>query len=390
VSTGPNGPAPPPAEPAGLYLHIPFCSAICPYCDFAVQIARPEARAAFVTELVSEAALWRDWSEPFDTVYLGGGTPSILPPESLGQILSAVRSNLPVLDDARIFLEVNPEDVDGARANDWAHLGVATVSLGVQSFDDAELRWLGRRHDAKQAMGAVRTCIEAGFSTVSVDLIFGLPGQTAPGWDHSLATAAGLEVDHVSCYQLTIHAGTAFGRRRDRGRLTELPENDQAGFFELTHERLARSGYAAYEVSNFAAAAVHRSRHNRKYWRHTPYLGLGPSAHSFDGQYRWWNVRGPHAYRDRVANGQRPIEGSEKLSNRDLALETLMLSLRTTEGIDLDAFRRRFGHDLAAVNLPLIAELETGGYLQPRTGRHLAPTIAGLAIADGLAARFEI
>ena len=293
-------------RPAGLYLHIPYCSAICPYCDFAVRTGRPDQRAAFVDRLIAEIGLWADWAVPMDTVYLGGGTPSILEPALLGGILETVRDQLPVRPQARITLEANPEDVNADSVAAWRELGVATISLGVQSFDDEELRFLGRRHDRRQALGAVETCLAGGFSTVSLDLMFGLPGQTPATWQQNLATAVALAPQHISCYQLTVHEGTNFARRRRRGRLVEMPNDEQAPLLELTHRRLADAGWQGYEVSNFASAPEHRSAHNLKYWHHTPYLGLGPGAHSFDGKRRWWNRREVAAYAAAVDNRTPP------------------------------------------------------------------------------------
>ena len=333
--------------------------------------------------------LWREWREPFDTVYFGGGTPSILDADRLVRLLDAVRTHLPVRDDARIFFEANPEDVTHETVSAWRALGVHTLSLGVQSFDERELRFLGRRHDASHAQAAVRECVATGFDTVSLDLIFGLPGQSADTLRESLGTAVALGPDHISCYQLTVHEGTAFGRRRARGRLVEMPEDEQAARYALIHEVLARGGWRAYEVSNFARETRHRSRHNMKYWRHLPYLGLGPSAHSFDGTRRWWNHRGIAAYRAALDGGERPVAGSERLAREDLALEALMFGMRTTEGIDLRAFRRRFGVDIAARNRRFVDECLESGLLE-RVEDRLMPSAAGLAVADALAARLEL
>ena len=375
-------------EGAGLYVHIPFCSAICPYCDFAVRVGAPPRREAFVRDLLREMALWREWRVPFDTVYFGGGTPSILDAGQIVLLLDAVRTHLPVQDDARIFFEANPEDVTHETVSAWRRLGVHTLSLGVQSFDDRELRFLGRRHDASHAQTAVRECIAAGFDTVSLDLIFGLPGQSADTLRASLDTAASLGPGHISCYQLTVHEGTAFGRRRARGRLVEMPEDEQAARYTLVHDVLGHGGWRAYEVSNFAREPRHRSRHNMKYWRHLPYLGLGPSAHSFDGTRRWWNHRGIEAYRAAIDGGERPVAGSEALSKDDLALETLMFGMRSADGIDLRDFRRRFDVDLAARNRRFVDDCLASGLLELAEGR-LMPSAAGLAVADALAARLE-
>jgi oxygen-independent coproporphyrinogen-3 oxidase len=385
----------------GLYLHIPFCSAICPYCDFAVLTGGPAVRARFTETLIAEAGLARAfWAgpEPMDTVYFGGGTPSALSPDELARILEAVRATLPVDPAAWVFLEANPEDVTAASLRAWRGLGVRTLSLGVQSFDAPALAFLGRRHGPEEAKQSVRLAREAGFDTVSVDLIYGLPGETAEGWRRTLEQAVALEPDHLSCYQLTIHEGTPFGFRQERGQLAELPEPDQAERFLFTHAFLADAGIPGYEVSNFARSPEHRSRHNQKYWYHVPYLGLGPSAHSFSGLQapggprRWWNRRKLRPYEASVAAGEPPVEGSEALTAGDLALEALLLGLRTYDGIDLARFRHLYGVDLAdagSANAAAAERLVEEGLLVPRGGQ-LAPTPRGLAVADFLARSFEV
>jgi oxygen-independent coproporphyrinogen-3 oxidase len=388
----------------GLYLHVPFCSAICPYCDFSVMSAASPARQRFASRLAAEVSLagpaWRD-PRPIDTVYFGGGTPSQLPADDLGRVLDACRTHLALAAPAPwIFLEANPEDVTPEACAAWRALGVRTLSLGVQSFSDETLRFLGRRHTAREARAAVEAALAAGFDTVSVDLIFGLSGQTAEDWREDLAAAVSLEPQHLSCYQLTIHPRTRFGIRARHGQFTELPEDDQAALFELTHRFLADAGWPAYEVSNFARAPIHQSRHNRKYWDHTPYLGLGPSAHSLAAAdaaspaRRWWNERGTPQWEKRLAAGERPIEAQELLGPSDLAEEALLLGLRTLAGIDLDGLLARYGVDLLAANDTLVARLVDEGRIVVRTdaggGQWLVPTLSGLAVADGLAAAFDL
>ena len=399
----------------GLYLHVPFCSAICPYCDFSVVHAASPARPRFALRLEAEVSLaGRDWPDPrpFDTVYFGGGTPSQLRPEELGRVLEACRTHLAFEVPAPwIFLEANPEDVTVEACAAWRRLGVRTLSVGVQSFSDEALRFLGRHHSARQARDVVETALAAGFDTVSIDLIFGLRGQTGDDWRRDLATAVELRPQHLSCYQLTIHPNTRFGVKARHGLLAELPEDDQADLFELTHRFLADAGWPAYEVSNFARSPGHQSRHNRKYWDHTPYLGLGPSAHSlavFDASLagtavsptgsvaarRWWNERLTPRWERRLAAGERPVEAQEVLGPKNLAAEALLLGLRTTAGIHLDDFTTRYGIDLLAANDTLVARLVEEGRLLVRSdaegGEWLVPTLSGLAVADGLAAAFDL
>jgi len=380
----------PEARP-GLYLHIPFCSAICPYCDFAVLTGGAERRQRFVDHLLCEISIWsaeRAPLESIDTIYFGGGTPSALAAEDLARILAAARANLSIRNDAEIFLEANPEDVTVESVRAWRDLGVRFLSLGIQSFDADALKFLGRRHTPDQARRSVEIAHEASFETISIDLIYGLPDQPFEIWQRTLETAVSLATDHLSCYQLTIHEGTPFGSRLARGRMAELPEEAQAKLFLFTHEFLRDHGYPGYEVSNFARSPGHRSLHNQKYWRHVPYLGLGPSAHSFSGNRRWWNERDLKPYEARIDAGEKPIVGTEELTRQDLALEALMLGLRTLDGIDLDAFRERYGVDLRKSNEPLIERLARDGLLKLE-GSALVPTLAGLAVTDSLARAFE-
>jgi len=383
---------PPQKEPvasAGLYIHVPFCTSVCPYCDFAVTIAGDERRAAWADGVVREAAMYGDGGLVFDTVYLGGGTPSSVALERLASVLGGLREKLEISGDALCYLEVNPEDVTSESTAAWRRLGVDVISLGVQSFADRELQFLGRAHSATEGWAAVETLLEASFDTVSVDLIYGLAGQSAEQWRLQLEHAVALGIDHLSCYQLTYHRGTIFGRRLDRGVATELGEPVQAELFFLTHQFLADNGYEGYEVANFATAPAHRSRHNQKYWDHTPYLGLGPSAHSFANGRRWWNRRKLRLWQSAVEEGRRPIEGEEELSPEQLALEALMLGLRTTEGVDLTRICNRYGIDFQADNAETIDRFCESGHLR-LDGDHLRPTLAGLAIAETLARSFVL
>ncbi len=387
------------ATAPGLYLHVPFCSAICPYCDFSVLTGGAERRAAFADTLRQELDLWGErlagGSSPgtfaaaaIDSVYLGGGTPSSLLPSQLAAILEQARARLAVTASAWLAMEANPEDVTPGSLGDWRALGVHTLTLGVQSFDDAALRFLGRRHDAAQARRAVKLALAAGFATLGVDLIYGLPGQEAEAWDRDLEAAIELGPQHLSCYQLSVQAGTPFGFRRQRGELRELGEHGQAALFRITHRRLAAAGYAAYEVSSFSRGESHRSRHNGKYWRHVPYLGVGPSAHSFDGRRRSWNHRKLGDWERAIHGGAVPVAGEEVLGPGELALEVLMLGLRTREGVELGRLQA-LGFDLPAANGPLLARLQHDRLLRLEEGR-LVPTLEGWAVADGLAAAFDL
>jgi len=374
---------------AGLYIHVPFCTSVCPYCDFAVLIAGEERRLAYLRGVSHEASMYRDLGLRFDTVYLGGGTPSSLDPDKLERILDSVAVHLDIDSNATVFLEVNPEDVSTRTAARWRELGIDVVSLGVQSFDDEALRFLGRRHDATCARRALDELQAADFRSVSIDLIYGLEGQTSAAWRRQLDEAVSRSVDHLSCYQLTFHEGTVFGRRLAHDRMAEIDGERQADLFMLTHVTLADAGYQGYEVSNFAAGAEHRSRHNLKYWSHVPYLGLGPSAHSFDGGRRWWNRRKLRLWQRDLDTDLLPVDGDEQLSSDQLALEAVVFGLRSVEGIDLGSLERRFGVELLAANRRKVESFETIGHLRVE-GSSLRPTMAGMAIADAIARSLDV
>ncbi len=381
------------SDSAGIYVHVPFCSAICPYCDFAVTVGKAEARARFVRNLLAEidtfATAGAAWLDGADTIYFGGGTPSALEPAQIDEILGHIRERLPVADDPWIFLEANPEDTNPDTCAAWRAASVRTLSLGLQSTVDPDLRFLGRRHHRESAIESIEAARHAGFATLSLDLMYALPDQDDARWTRQLDDIVALEPDHVSCYQLTIHDGTHFGKLAEAGRLAEMPDDAQRTLFERTHRRLAEAGIPGYEVSNFARSLEHHSRHNRKYWYHVPYLGLGPSAHSFDGASRWWNRRDTNAWGDAIERGDSPVEERESLTASDLALEAVMLGLRTYDGIDLAHLSSRFGLDLVAPNQELLEALAKEAVANV-DGARIRPTIGGLAIADTLARRVTI
>lgn len=367
----------------GLYVHVPFCSAICPYCDFAVVTDDGDRRKRYVERLLRELEARTELSG-FDTLYFGGGTPSLLASDDLFQICE--RASL--TEDARVFLEANPEDVNETSLARWRELGVSTLSLGLQSFDDDVLSFLGRRHTGADSHTAMEAAHEVGFETLSIDLIFGLPDQSLRAWQETLRSALAHEPDHISCYQLTIHDETLFGRHKREGKLEEAGDDLQAELFLETHRALAEAGYAGYEVSSFARGGKHRSQQNEKYWNHTPYLGIGPSAHSFDGRTRSWNTRSLFSWQRQIDSGARAIAGEETLDDDALLLETIMLRLRTADGLDFDDVSERFHVDLLQCNRELVDRL-CDEKLVELSGRCLRPTVQGLAVADSLATSFE-
>ncbi len=367
----------------GLYVHIPFCLRKCGYCGF-FSVTDRECFPEFLTALGREAALHGPGWGRFDSLHIGGGTPSLLPADDLVRLLDDLRTCFTIDPAAEITVEVNPGDVDPQYLRTLRSAGVNRLTIGCQSFDDAVLAFLGRRHTARQALAAVEAARGAGFANIGLDLIFGIPGQSADHWRQTLAGACSLGPDHLSCYQLTIEAGTPFARRHNSGEIALPDDETQADLFLATSRTLADKGFLQYEVSNFARSRGTESRHNSKYWRHTPYLGLGPAAHSFDGRRRWWNVRSVEGYIAELRAGRLPAAESELLTADQLRTEALFLGMRTSEGVNLGEFRRRFGQDLRGEKADLIARLAKEGLVELRDGC-LRPTRAGMAVSDSLA-----
>ena len=371
-------------ERAGLYVHVPFCSAICPYCDFAVAKQRAGDGERYVDALTREARGWRrrvGKEVAFETLYLGGGTPSALSEEQLETLLTSLRSALPMTEDCFVIFEANPEDVSRAAVKRWRELGVHGVSLGLQSLDDDALRFLGRRHSGREGRSALDVLLSEGFEWLSADLIYSLPGS-AP--DHFAMELARLpDLPHLSCYELTIHEGTPFARFEAKGRLTQLPNVAKARWFHAVHEALCERGFEHYEVSNFARHGA-RSRHNTKYWSGVPYLGLGPSAHSYDGVRRWSNIAPWAGWSEAVSRGVAPLAMVETLDGEARRLEELMLRLRTSDGVDLEGFAQRHGADLRRSHAAALERRCADASFVMEDG-WLRPTIDGMAIAERLA-----
>jgi len=371
---------------AGLYLHVPFCRTRCPFCDFAVTTDRGRVREwleAVAKEMVLRSESWRI---AFDTVYLGGGTPSLLEVEMVEWILAEARSRFRIKSGAEVTLEANPGTMG---AGDFARLreaGVNRLSLGVQSFHEEDLVFLGRDHSVKDSLESFRNAREEGFGNVSLDLIYGLPHQSPARWEEVVERAAALRPEHISAYQLTYERGTPLTRRKERGEFRDLSEEESRERFLHTRRILEEAGYRHYEVSSYARREDLESRHNRKYWEGAPYLGLGPSAHSYREGVRSWNTPRTSDYVEALGSGRDPVAGSETLSREEAILERIFLGLRTARGLRLDLFREDFGTDLRETHAMVLAELiEKGlGILEANLFRL---TARGLAVADGIAAR---
>jgi oxygen-independent coproporphyrinogen-3 oxidase len=371
------------AKTPGLYIHIPFCLSKCPYCDF-YSVSSISMLPAFLEVLFKEMELYRGMIGPCDTVYIGGGTPSILNPRQLEAILKRVRENFQLLPNPEITLETNPADLDQASLASIRALGINRLTIGCQSFDQAILAFLGRRHSANQAVNAIEAARSAGFTNIGLDLIYGIPGQGIDAWMDTLRRALSFAPEHLSCYQLTVEPGTLLGISYRQGAFSLPDEILQHEFFIKTAAMLEDAGYVHYEVSNFARDMTLASRHNQKYWDHTPYLGLGPGAHSFSANRRWWNYRSVDRYITALTSGRLPVEASEGLTREQLQLEALYLGLRTKKGIHLQDYAARYRYDLLTQKGDRLTTLQDEGLIAIEDG-YLYPTRAGLAVADSLA-----
>lgn len=323
---------------AGIYIHIPFCKRICGYCDFFKSTslaAMDDVHAALLREISSEAGFIPD--RHIDTVYFGGGTPTVFPPEKLQEIIDRIGTLWDCSRLSEVTLEANPDDLTEEYVKRLRGTDINRLSIGVQSLHDDELRKMNRRHDAAQAVGAVKLAQDAGFGNITIDLIYGLPFSDACRWERTLEEACALGVQHVSAYHLTIEQGTAFGRKALRGEMSSVDEAESERQYAILHGILTREGYEHYEVSNFAREGF-RSRHNSGYWTGEHYLGVGPAAHSFDGSLRRWSVGDV----DRYLSGA-DIYESERLTDEQMYDEYVMTSLRRAEGVDLQELERRFG-----------------------------------------------
>lgn len=327
-----------------LYIHVPFCARRCSYCDFAIAVRRDTPSGAFARSVLDEWASWLDHAAWVDaphlaTIYFGGGTPSRLSGPALVEILRRIQADRNVEQDAEITLEANPEDVTVAAAETWRAAGVNRVSLGAQSFDPAVLEWMHRTHSREQIESAVRVLRHAGFQNLSLDLIFGLPEHLGRDWPEDLDRAIALEPTHVSLYGLTVEQRTPLSRWIVQGRCRAPDDDRSADEYLAAHQRLEAAGFEHYEVSN-ACLPGHEARHNSAYWSGAPYIGLGPSAHSFLGKERRWNVREWAAYERAMRSGREVVAGRERVDETRRRLEQLYLGLRTNRGVEADRLAR--------------------------------------------------
>jgi len=369
---------------AGVYIHIPFCKSFCHYCDFYSTTDNSETES-FVQAVMLETAMQARYldGETVETIYLGGGTPSLLTVAQTGQIISAVRENFSISNDPEITVEVNPDDVYEGYFRELAGTGVNRVSLGVQSWNDKRLKYLGRRHDAAQSAKALGLAFKEGIINVSADLIYGLQGMTTGDLKHDLEETFGWPVTHLSAYHLTIEEGTRFGKMKKEKKLTEPDEETSNAMFSLLGNMCREKGFIHYEISNFALPG-YISRHNSAYWKQIPYLGLGPSAHSFNRTSRQWNVSDIKKYIRSISGGKVPFE-KEDLDRLTTFNEYVMTSLRTMWGIDLEHIEAYYDKELHDYLVNLSGKYIRYGLMR-REKNTLVLTDQGRMISDNIIA----
>ena len=367
---------------AGIYIHVPFCKTRCAYCDFystTLEELKPRYIDAVCQELLMRATYLL--GEPILTVYLGGGTPSQLSAEELKKLFYCIDKVYGLRDCQEITLEANPDDLTEEYVEMLASMPFNRISMGIQTFHDPTLQLMGRRHTATQAIEAVHRCQDYGFDNISIDLIYGLPGETPERWRQDLQTAFSLGVQHISAYHLTYEQGTRLWEMLQQGKVSEVDEDTSVELFRMLCDEMQQAGYEHYEISNFALPG-YRSRHNSAYWREVPYLGCGPSAHSFDGSSREWNVASLSDYIMAIEQGHRDFE-HERLDINTRYNEMVMTRLRTCEGIPLSALQQRFGKIYHDYCLHLAAPFIRQGLLEQQ-GDTLRLTREGIFVSDDI------
>ena len=330
---------------AGIYIHIPFCKQRCTYCDFYTEVA-PQFIPSIIDSMIKEIDIRKDYlhNSVINTIYFGGGTPSILHSGQFSDLFEAINNRYLVAKDAEITFEANPDDLTSEFLASIRLLPFNRLSIGIQSFDDEDLKRINRRHTSKQAVEAVVKAQAAGFTNISIDLIYGLPFQTIESWERQLDKAFSLHIQHISAYGLTYEEGTPLWKQRESGKIKSVDDLTMNKMYLLLLEKMKQNGFEAYEISNFSLPGF-RSRHNSSYWKQEPYLGIGPSAHSYDLLSRQWNIASIQEYIRAINSGTLFFE-REELTLNDRYNDFVMVSLRTSEGIDVTLLRLEFGSEL--------------------------------------------
>lgn len=369
---------------AGIYIHIPFCKQACHYCNFHFSTSL-QLQNGFSAALLKEAALQQPYlgRVPVHTLYFGGGTPSLLPEAELQRIIDKIREYYNLSPDAEITLEANPDDITPAQAAAWRTAGINRLSIGIQSFFEEDLRWMNRAHTAGQALQSILTVQEEGFDNITIDLIYGGPTLPDEHWHQNVQQAIDLHIPHISCYALTVEPQTALDTFIRKKKYTPVDTEDQARQFLLLLDWMENAGYEQYEISNFSLPGK-RSRHNSAYWKGALYLGLGPSAHSFNGTSRQWNIANNALYIKALQNDTIPFE-KEILTPVQRLNEYVMTSLRTMEGLDLRLIKEQFG-ETSLQQLHALAQPFMEQQKLVLLDHRLVLTKEGKLFADGIAA----
>jgi oxygen-independent coproporphyrinogen-3 oxidase len=371
---------------AGIYIHIPFCKKLCFYCDF-YHVVSVKDNSAFIDALLKEASIRKDYleNEPVSTIYLGGGTPSVFSIKELETILNTLYKLFKVTDDCEITIELNPDDVLSGYLEGLKSHNINRISLGIQSWRDSDLKLMNRRHDSAQAVIALKETLAAGFENVTIDLIYGIPGMTLKEWESNLDFSFSFDIKHLSAYHLTFEEGTVFGKMLEKGMISEIDEDDSAAQFNLLVEKAESAGFIQYEISNFGKPGFF-SIHNSNYWKQVSYLGLGPSAHSFNGYSRQWNVRDLKGYIKSVNAGKSFFE-SEELDTKTRFNEYIMTSLRTMWGIDLEYVEGMFEKEGYDYVMNLAGKFKNYGLMKLEK-KSLVLTNQGKLISDNIISEF--
>ncbi|MEP6742356.1 MAG: radical SAM family heme chaperone HemW [bacterium] len=376
-------------KPAGIYIHVPFCRSRCSYCDFATGLYESALAERYVAGVISEIKSWREVDRPeiVDTIYFGGGTPSLLSPVQLEALLHAVRKRFQVSPNAEVTLEMNPGTVTAETLSGFRELGINRASFGAQTFDDHALAKLGRSHTAEDTLRTYSLLRAVGFDNVSFDLIAGLPGQTLDGWTRNLEQAFALRPEHLSFYLLEVHEGTPLAGHIRTG-LQPAPDEDLAAeMYQVMLEHATEAGYEHYEISNLCLPGF-KSRHNTKYWTGAPYYGFGCSAHSFDGESRRWaNERDVWKYVALVERNESPITEDRRLTEDDRRAEAVFLGMRMMSGVRTDEFKELFGVDLRAAHADDLQNFQQAGLIE-FDGDLLKLTRAGALLSNEVFAAF--
>lgn len=379
---------------ASIYIHIPFCRKACHYCNFhfSTSLHQKPALVHAIEKEIHQSPVPAGVvpERNISTIYFGGGTPSLLEISELTQLMNAIYSEYNVADDAEITLESNPDDITEEKLQAWKQLGINRLSIGVQSFDDSDLQWMNRAHNASQAVACIQLAKSFGFHDLTIDLIYGTPTLSDEQWKQNIETAISLGINHLSCYALTVEEKTALHHFIKKGKVSPVDEAKQSRHFNILMELAEAAGFEHYEISNFAKPG-HRSKHNSNYWSGKAYYSFGPAAHSFDGnRTRWWNISVNPTYVDAINNHQ-PAFSFEILNDAERFNEMIMTGLRTSEGInliDIEAYMNEYSIGNAHWNIQL-NQLISNEMISVSNGR-VKLTNKGIHYADGIAAALFI